>query len=310
MSEMYKKSGVDLDEAEKLNHKLCKNIKNKNIKMFAGSVYLENLDVNILNCCDGIGSKIIPLYERKLYKTIAVDLVAANLNDLATVDAQAVSFSDYIAVNKLDSTAVSEIVMHLENELSRYNCTLAGGETSEIPHLLREGTIDICGFATGIAKSLNTTEICPDDVVIGLKSSGIHANGFTLIRKLYAEGRLSAEEFENSLAPSFVYYNFLRKLWESKLIKAGANVTGGGIHSNLVRIIPPNLAVNLDLKKIPAQKIFQKLEKIMGEEVFNVFNCGVGFCVVANPVLKEEIFKLCQEFPAFEAFEFGKVVLR
>lgn len=305
MSEMYKKSGVDLDEAEKLNEKLRQNISNKNLGMFAGSAYLESLGVHILNCCDGIGSKIIPLYERKLYKTIAVDLIAANLNDLATRDAQAVSFSDYIAVNKLDSNAVSEIITNLELELTKYNCILSGGETSEIPHLLRDGTIDICGFAIGIAKTLDAPKINIGDVIIGLKSSGIHANGFTLVRKLYEEGKLSKTEFEMTLTPAYVYYNVIRKLWGNKLIKAGANITGGGIYSNLIRVIPHDMSVSLSFESIPRQAVFEKLKQVVGEEIYSVFNCGVGFCIVADEKFKDEIFKICAEF---EPFELGKVV--
>lgn len=305
MGEMYKNSGVDIEEADKLSSFLVANSSNKNLKTFAGSAFVKDLNCRLINCCDGIGSKIIPLYERKMYKAIAIDLIAANLNDLVTQNAKAVSFSDYIAVHKLNSNAVGEIILNLENELSKYNCVLSGGETSELPHLLRHGTIDICGFAIGISINETPPVIEENDIIIGLKSSGIHANGFTLLRRLYEEKKLSDKEFVSALTPAFVYYNVIRKLWEHKLIKAGAHITGGGILSNLNRVFPNFLRPELDISKIPVQKIYQKLLSIAGDEIYSVFNCGVGFCVTANPKYKNEIFQVCAEF---EPFEFGKVV--
>ena len=192
MGDMYKKSGVNLQEAEMLNNRIKPVFSSENSLAFAGSAVSDG-GVKILTCCDGIGSKIIPLYERKMYKEIAVDLIAANLNDLATRPANAISFQDYIAVNKLDSCAVAEIIIELERELKKYGCRLTGGETSEVPHILREGVIDICGFAVGIEKNLTVQHVEAGDVVIGLKSSGIHANGFTLIRKFLDEDKISAK---------------------------------------------------------------------------------------------------------------------
>ena len=229
MSEMYKKSGVNLDEAEKLNAKLKSTLKTKNLGAFAGAVEIADPGLKLLTCCDGIGSKIIPLYEKNMFREIAVDLIAANLNDMATRPARAVSFADYIAVNRLDSSAISAIITELENELQKYDCELIGGETSEMPHLLRDGVIDICGFAIGIEKDIKLLPVQSGDIVIGLKSSGIHANGFTLIRKLFTDGKLSDVEFEETLVPAYIYYNEIQSLWDNNLIKAAANITGGGI---------------------------------------------------------------------------------
>jgi len=302
---MYKKSGVNLDEAENLNKKLSLNLKSKNFGMFAGGSYINELGLKIVHCCDGIGSKIIPLYEHKMYKTIAIDLIAANLNDLATCDAKAVLFSDYIAVNSLDSNAISTIIIELENELSKYDCELAGGETSEIPHLLRENTIDICGFAIGLSKEKVAREVCKNDIIIGLSSNGIHANGFTLLRKLFADKILSEEEFQDCLKPSFVYYNAVRKLWDKNLIKSGANITGGGILSNLNRVLPSGFKADLYYKSIPEQNIFQKLELVVGDEIWNVFNCGVGFCIITDKKNVNEVLEITKEF---NPFIFGEVI--
>ncbi len=282
---MYKNSGVNLEEARLLN---------TDATAFAAGAH------GIIAACDGIGSKIIPLYERGLYNTIAIDLIAANLNDLATTNSKALILVDYISVHKLDSRAISQIITELSAGLAKYDCVLAGGETSELPHILKEGTIDICGFAVG--KEAGTAgKVCTGDAVIALKSSGIHANGFTLIRDLYAKGHLSASEFDNCLEPAYVYYNVLRSLWDKGLMKSGANITGGGIEENIRRVAP----VRLDFDKIPPRPIYQKLYALMGDEMYEVFNCGVGFCVFASPENVSEILEIASEF---EPFVFGEVL--
>ncbi len=304
MSELYKKAGVDLKEAENLSAEIAS--LGKNFQAFTGNVVHNGM--KIFNCCDGIGSKIIPLYERGLYKTIATDLVAANLNDMVTKNAQAIAFSDYIAVNKLDSIAITEFIFELKNVLDTCNCKLLGGETSEIPALLKERVIDICGFAIGVSDENYVYENITDgDVVIALKSSGIHANGFSLIRKLHAEGKLSDNDFEKCLEPTYVYYNSVRKLWEKNLIKAAANITGGGIYNNLIRAIPDGYNIELDYSNIKLQGIYQKLLTLCGKEIYEVFNCGVGFCLIARENNIDEIFEICDEF---NPFIFGKVVMK
>lgn len=300
MGVMYKNSGVDLEQAEKLSAKL-KNF-GENFNAFSGEIIFGKL--KILNSCDGIGTKVVPLYENAMYKTIAIDLAAANLNDLATKNARAFSFLDYIAVNKLDSNAVYCIIWELKEVLNNYDCALLGGETSEMPDIINK--IDICGFVTGIAdKDFVPEKINSGDVIIGLKSNGIHANGFSLIRKLHQENRLSEEDFSECLKPSFIYYDSICKLWSENLIKSAANITGGGIYANLKRCFPEKLEPELNFSAIPLQKIYEKLYKLCGEEIYDVFNCGVGFCVVAGQQNKKKIFDICKKF---EPFILGKVV--
>lgn len=298
MSKLYENSGVNLTQAQKLNEKLNQTL---GINAFAGKSFLAE-GFNLVTCCDGIGSKIIPLYEKKLYKTIAKDVVAANLNDLACSGATAVGFVDYLAVNKLDSEAVFEIIQAIDEELKKCDCKLLGGETSEISELITSGNIDISGFAIGLVKDgyeLDKKSVKENDIVVGLCSSGIHANGFSLIRKLYKEKQLTDEEFQTCLAPTYIYYNCVLKLVQKGLVKSCANITGGGILSNLIRVIPENLAVEINLDKIPQQLIFEKLKNICGDEFYEVFNAGVGFCIIADEANKEEIFEICDKFSPF-----------
>lgn len=306
MSKLYEQSGVNLSEANKLNQKLQQKL---GISAFAGKTFLaENL--KLVTCCDGIGSKIIPLYEKKLYKTIATDVVAANLNDLVCAGATAIGFVDYLAVNKLENDAVFEIINGINEDLAKCDCKLLGGETSEISELITEGNIDISGFAVGVIKEgreLNKNNVKNGDIVIGLCSSGIHANGFSLIRKLFKEKKLSSEEFSMCLAPTYIYYNCVSKLIEKKLIKSCSNITGGGIFSNLSRSIPEQLTADLDIEKIPPQPIFEKLKTICGQEFYEVFNAGVGFCLIAEEKNKDEILEICKNYKGFSPFVFGKI---
>lgn len=304
MQKLYEKSGVNLKEASQLNQNVLKILQTNT---FAGDTPLNN-DFSLVTCCDGIGSKIIPLYERKLYKTIAIDVIAANLNDLVCSGATAVGFVDYIAVNKLNSEAISNIIGELNTELNKCNCKLLGGETSEISELITAENIDISGFVIGMANNedkLKVENVSDGDLVIGLCSSGIHANGFSLIRKLYKENQLSDSEFETCLAPTYIYYNEVLRLVKAQKVVSCANITGGGILSNLARAIPENFDVKLDFEKIPQQPVFDKLKRICGEEFFEVFNAGVGFCIIAKEENLSDIFDVCQKY---SPFVFGKVI--
>lgn len=299
MANLYEKAGVNLTEAKKLNERLSNEL---GISAFAGKNFLAE-GLNIVTCCDGIGSKIIPLYEKKMYKTIAQDLIAANLNDLVCCGATAIGFIDYLAVNKLDSDAVFEIIRYLAEGLKSCGCKLLGGETSEISELITEKNIDISGFAVGLLKqenTLNKKNVYKDDVILGLCSSGVHANGFSLIRKFFKDGKLSADDFNTALEPTEIYYNQVYKLVEKGLIKSCANITGGGIFANLTRAIPENLYAKLYLEKIPQQQIFVKLKQLCPEEFYDVFNAGVGFCLIAERKNINEIFEICKDFNPFE----------
>lgn len=306
MSKMYQKSGVNLSQAKKLHDNIGKKL---GISAFAEKTILAE-GLKLVTCCDGIGSKIIPLYEKKLYKTIAIDVVAANLNDLICSGATAIGFVDYLAVNKLDSKAVLKIVEHIDEELKKCGCKLLGGETSEISELITEGNIDISGFAIGLIKDengLDKNDVKKGDIIIGLTSSGIHANGFSLIRKLHNENKLTEKEFQTCLAPTHIYYNFVLELLRKKLIKSCANITGGGVLSNINRAIPENLKADIDFDKIPQQPIFKKLKQLCSDEIYEVFNAGIGFCIITEPKNIKEILTVCKNYKDFSAFELGTI---
>ncbi len=304
----YKNTGVDIEKADEIIKNISSKFKMDNLKNFAG-VYCNNellKGYNLISCTDGIGSKIIPLIEKNDSYTIASDLCAMNLNDLATLGAKALFFLDYIAVNKIEGDIVQKIIENLKIILSKYNCALLGGEISELPDLIKEKYFDIAGFLVGYYKNedfldKNTTK--KGDVIIALPSNGVHSNGFSLIRKLYQDKKISKELFNSTLKPTKIYYDIAQKINENKLAKSMANITGGGIFNNLKRAIKDDLELNLDLKIIEKQEIFEAVKKFVDiDECYKVFNMGVGFSIIAD---KNKVDKIKEIAP--ESFVLGEL---
>lgn len=297
----YEDSGVSIQAGNILTEILNREIKSDNIGNFAGLYEHPYIpEYYLAGCTDGVGTKVIPLAKRGLVETIATDLIAMNLNDLICTGAKPMFFLDYFATNKLDVEITSKFVLALRSELAKYNCTLLGGETAELGNLIKEGHFDVGGFMVGIVRKdllLKRDNVEEDDVVIALKSSGPHSNGYSLIRALNDSGQLSNELFETALAPTYIYANEINEIVEKGLAHACANITGGGIEDNLVRSIPSGKCAVVDKSKIIKQELFEKLEELVGEdEAYKAFNMGVGFCIIAPQENLEEISKICKKY--------------
>ena len=297
----YENAGVNIKKADEIIKNISSKFNMDNLKNFAG-IYCNNelfKGYNLISCTDGIGSKIISLIEKNDPYTIASDLCAMNLNDLATLGAKALFFLDYIAVNKIEGDIVQKTIENLKIILSRYNCALLGGEISELPDLIKEKYFDIAGFLVGYYKKedfLDKNNTKKGDVIIALPSNGVHSNGFSLIRKLYQDKKISKELFNSTLKPTEIYYNTAQKITENKLAKSMANITGGGIFNNLKRAIKNDLELNLDLKSVEKQEIFEAVLKFVDkDECYRVFNMGVGFCIIADKNNVEKIQKIVQK---------------
>lgn len=306
----YEQAGVSITKANILKTLIQKEIKSENIGMFAG-IYEHPVlpDYYLVGCTDGIGTKIIPLIKYDLIEIAAIDLIAMNLNDMICLGASPLFFLDYFATHSLDVEVASRFIKTLKNELKKHNCILLGGETSELNELIKTGHFDVGGFAVGLVKKdkmLRKENVKEGDVVIGLKSSGPHSNGYTLIRKLHKQELLSDEELKETLKPTHIYITEILKLCEEKAIKACSNITGGGIPGNLERIIPNGLCAEVSVENIPQNPIFKKLEDLIGsEEAYKTFNMGVGMCVIASPDKVKEVIEICK---TFEPFIFGNII--
>ncbi len=265
----------------------------KNIGSFGSIFDLSQLKMNnplIVSSVDGVGTKIEIANKFKKYKTIGIDLVAMSVNDLLVQGAKPIFFLDYIAINKLKYKKVKNILDGIVLGCKLADCALIGGETAEMPGTYAKNKFDLAGFAVGLVekkKLLIKTKIKSDDIVLAVPSSGLHSNGFSLIRHVLKKKTISSLPLyikKELIKPTKIYARELNKINKKKLISGCANITGGGLLNNLIRIVPDNLCLNIDLSKIKIKAIFKwlKQKNITDSEMLKTFNCGVGFCLIAK----------------------------
>ena len=309
----YKKSGVNISLANKLVKHISK-ISQKDDKKAGGfskkdtiggfgSLFdISNLKIKdpvIVSCTDGVGTKIDLANKFKKFDTIGIDLVAMCVNDLIVQGAKPLFFLDYIAVGKLNFTKTKKILKGIFKGCKISNCKLIGGETAEMPGIYSKDKFDLAGFSVGIVskkKILDKANVKSNNVVLAIPSSGIHSNGYSLVRTILKKNKVSHELRKELLKPTKIYTNEILKLVNKNLINAAAHITGGGLIENLLRSIPKNLTLNIDLSQIKITKIFKWLKKknITDQEMLSTFNCGVGFCIIVD---KKKIHKIKKIFP-------------
>ena len=297
----YKKSGVDISLGNKFVHHIGKiskknvqkeknnNLKN-NIGSF-GSLYdltaLKIKEPVIVSCTDGVGTKLELSEKYGQLNTIGIDLVAMCVNDLIVQGAKPLFFLDYIAVEKIKLKKLKNILNGILKGCNISNCSLIGGETAEMPGIYKKNKFDLAGFSVGIVskkKILKKNNVKNGDLIFAIPSSGIHSNGYSLVREILKNHALPKNLKKKLLQPTKIYVNEVLNLCKKNLIHAAANITGGGLIENINRSVPKGLSVNLDLSQIKTQKIFSwlKSKNISDLEMLRTFNCGVGFCLIAK----------------------------
>ena len=319
----YKKSGVDISAADKFV-KFIANIssKKKGKKKFnniGGFGSITNIPNNLKNpkivaCTDGVGTKIEIANLIKKYNTIGIDLVAMSVNDLIVQGAKPLFFLDYISINKIDLPKLKSIVKGIFKGCQISNCELVGGETAEMPGTYEKGKFDIAGFAVGIVdekKILDKKKIKQNDLVLAIPSSGLHSNGYSLVRHLIKKKKINIRKNiflkKELIKPTKIYVKEILNLIDNNLINGCANITGGGLPDNIKRIIPDKFCAEIDLKKINPLKIFKWLKKnnIQDKEMLKTFNCGVGFCLIVNPINLSKINKFFSK--EYKPYIIGKI---
>ncbi len=320
----YKNSGVNISLGNKfVNHisKLTKkNVKktnsNKsqnNIGSF-GSLYdIKSLKIKnpiIVSCTDGVGTKLELSNKLNKLSTIGIDLVAMCVNDLIVQGAKPLFFLDYIAVDKIKINKLKKILNGILKGCKIANCDLIGGETAEMPGIYKKNKFDLAGFSTGIVsknKILKKENVKSGDVIIAVPSSGIHSNGYSLVRNILKKNSLPNKLKKELLKPTKIYVNEILHLCKKNLIHSAANITGGGIIENITRSVPDNLTVNIDLSKIRILKIFSwlKSKNISDREMLRTFNCGVGFCLITKKTNYKNIKKYFSK--SFSPYEIGYI---
>jgi len=319
----YKNSGVNMATSNKLvnyiskiSRKTYKN--NKEIKSFKnigsfGSIYdLSQYKMKnpiIVSSTDGVGTKIEIANQLKKFDTIGIDLVAMCVNDLIVQGAKPIFFLDYIAVGKLNLNKTKKIINGIVKGCEISKCALVGGETAEMPGTYEKDKFDLAGFAVGLVEKKNLltkNKIKSNDIILAVPSSGLHSNGFSLIRHiLKKKSNLDLSVKKEIIKPTKIYVEELNNINKKKLINGCANITGGGLIDNLIRVIPKNFHVNINLSKIKIKPIFKwlKKNKISDNEMLKTFNCGVGFCLITN---RNKINKIKKIFSKeYQPYEIG-----
>ena len=297
----YKKSGVNISIANKLVKHIAKlskkNVKKTesifdkdNIGSFGSNFDISNIPIKdpvIVSCTDGVGTKVELANKFKKFDTIGIDLVAMCVNDLIVQGAKPLFFLDYIAVGKLNLEKTKKILNGIMKGCKIANCKLIGGETAEMPGVYSKEKFDLAGFSVGIVskkKILHKKKVKNKDVILGIPSSGIHSNGYSLVRSILKKNKLSKSLKEELLIPTKIYSKEIQSLVNRNLINSAAHITGGGLVENIIRSVPKNLSINIDLSKIKTKHIFKwlKSKNITEAEMLKTFNCGVGFCLIVN----------------------------
>ena len=261
----------------------------------------------LVSATDGVGTKLLIAEEINKHDTIGIDLVAMSVNDIVVQGAEPLFFLDYLAVNKLKITKAKEIVTGIAAGAKISNCALIGGETAELPGIYSSNKYDLAGFALGAVEKENIlpkNNIKAGDVIIGLKSSGIHSNGFSLVRKILDSNNISlndkVDEFTEKsiglhlITPTKIYVQSILKEHKLGNIKGCAHITGGGLIDNLPRSIPNSLTSVLYGKNIIPNNIFFWLKEkgnIKSQEMLKTFNCGIGMCIIVEANQADKILK-------------------
>ena len=320
----YKKSGVNIDAADKfvnfISRISSKKRGNKKFNNIGGFGSISDIPNNIkrpkiVACTDGVGTKVEIANLINKYDTIGIDLVAMSVNDLIVQGAKPILFLDYISINKIDLKKLKSILKGIAKGCEIANCELVGGETAEMPGTYEKGKFDIAGFAVGVvdeSKILKISKIKKGDLVLAVPSSGIHSNGYSLVRYVLAKEKINIKKNfflrKELIKPTKIYVNEVLSLVERNLLNGCANITGGGLADNIKRVIPNKLCASINLSKIKTLKIFNwlKQKNISDKEMLKTFNCGVGFCLIIKPKNLKKINSFFSK--DFKPYVIGKII--
>ena len=318
----YKKSGVNINLADRFVEHIAKiskkNVQKKNkylnkdnIGAFGSTFDISKIKIKdplIVASTDGVGTKLDLANRFGKFETIGIDLVAMCVNDLIVQGAKPLFFLDYIAVGKLNLSKMKKILNGIIKGCDISLCSLVGGETAEMPGIYDKDKFDLAGFSVGIVskkKLLHKEKVSKGNVVLAIPSSGVHSNGYSLIRSILKDKKISSKLKSDLLTPTKIYTKEILDLTKNNLINCAAHITGGGLIENITRSVPDKLCLNVDLSKIKVKNIFKwiKSNNISDQEMLNTFNCGVGFCLI---VKKQNIIKIKKYFSKeFTPYEIG-----
>ncbi len=327
----YKSSGVNVSTGNLFVKQIKKTLKSTHNKGTLGSIGTFSAlfdpkpyklkDPILVSASDGVGTKLIIANEMNNHKGIGIDLVAMCVNDILCQGAKPVFFLDYFATSSLELSKATTIIKSIATGCRKSGCALIGGETAEMPGLYKSEDYDLAGFAVGLVERsmILPKSIKEDHILLGMESSGLHSNGFSLIRNILSTLEIDIHERSSLskrplgdllLTPTKIYVNKIFQLIENNLISGIAHITGGGIIENILRVIPNNFSIQIDLSTIRPQKIYswiKNLSKISDKEMLNTFNCGVGLVLIIEERRVQRTIKILKDLGE-NSYIIGKVI--
>ena len=332
-SDIYASAGVDITAGYKAVELMKKHIARtatsgvcSDIGGFGGLFELDLTGITkpvLVSGTDGVGTKLKIAFLMDKHDTVGIDCVAMCVNDIICAGAKPLFFLDYIACGKNVPEKIAEIVKGVAEGCVQSGCALIGGETAEMPGFYPIDEYDLAGYSTGVvdkSKIINHCEMAEGDVIIALASSGVHSNGFSLVRKIFdvenADIKSPVEELggksigETLLTPTKIYVKSVLKLLEEVKVKGISHITGGGFYENIPRSIPDGLCAEIDKKSVkilPIFKLLQKVGNVDERDMFNTFNMGVGMSIVVAPENADKALKILNDMGE-DAYVIGKVI--
>ena len=339
----YKDSGVNLDiyneSMERLPRLMHRTFSPRVMQLDGGFAGLFRLDFDnplfrrnyrqptLVSCTDGVGTKLKVASLANRHTTVGIDLVAMCVNDAICCGAEPLFFLDYVAMSHDDPDLLEQIVSGISDGCVQADCALLGGETAIMPDLYQRGDYDLAGFCVGVVekrKLITGSAIIPGDVLIGISSSGVHSNGYSLVRKIVfgIAGQqvddhipeLGETVADALLRPTLIYSAAVRKILAHYRVKdvvhGIAHITGGGLGENIERILPPNVDIQIDCntwKRPPVFPWMQRLGNVATDEMYRVFNMGIGLVLIVRPRHVEAICRMLER-DQFQPQVIGKVV--
>ena len=323
INDQYAKAGVNLETADSIKDNIKKLARASftdgvlaGLGLFGGLFELKGYQNPVLvSSMDGVGTKLKLAVTMDSYDSVGIDIVNHSVNDILTCGATPLFFLDYIAMGQLLPQKVRDIVKGLSNACQEVGCALIGGETAEMPGLYNGSDFDLVGTIVGVVEKnciINGQDIVSGDVILGLPSNGLHTNGYSLARHVLGESRQALEQFHPSLGqtvgqallmPHRCYFNDIKPLLP--MVKGLAHITGGGFAGNVPRVMPENITAHFDTSAWhvpPIFKLIQEYGQITREEMYRVFNMGIGMVIIASP---ENIVELLRHLP--EARQIGRI---
>jgi len=293
----YKKAGVDIDKANRFVKDISKMVDSTKRKEVLGGIGgfsalmripKKYKDPVLVSSTDGVGTKLMVAGLQKDHATVGIDLVAMCVNDIVVSGAEPLFFLDYFATGKLDRGKARNIIKGIVKGCKDAGCALIGGETAELPGMYKGEDYDLAGFCVGVVekdKIIDGSSVRPGQIIVGIQSSGLHSNGFSLARKVFKKNELKGKIGRTLLTPTIIYVRAIQGLMKKLKIKSMAHITGGGFYDNIPRVLAPKTAASIYKGLWPVPGIFsviQERARISDKEMYRTFNMGIGMAVVVD----------------------------